>query len=191
MRARTLAVLAGLGAAGIAQAYVIDTYPYWDGNITNGWYAVAQSFVVDGTDNVLQNYTFHIAGGSGNLMFSIVPWDLNVGPTGGAVYTANAAWPGSDGDVSFNGINTALTPGATYAGIVDLQGQSGQSVYWMANNTGNPTGDSSWRDVNGDWQFLGGSGWSTEFRAEFSPVPEPVSLIALGAGLAALLRRRK
>lgn len=191
MKTRNLALLAGLAVSAGAQAYVIDTYPNWDGNVTNGWFAIAQSFVVDNTDNVLLNYKFGIDGGSGNLGFEIVPWSLASGPTGAAVYSTNVAWPGSTGDVMISGINTALTPGGTYAAIVDLQGQSGQSVHWMVNNVGNPTGHSSWRDSGGAWQFLGGSGWSTKFRAEFAPVPEPASMIGLGIGLLALARRRR
>ncbi len=35
--------------------------------------------------------------------------------------------PGGGGDVSFTGINLALTTGQTYAAVVDFQGYSGKS----------------------------------------------------------------
>ena len=156
MNTRRLAIVLGISVSAGAHAYVIDTYPFWDNNITNGWFAIAQSFVVNPVDNKLNTYKFAIAGGSGSLNFSIVPWNINTGPTGAAVYSTVVGWPGVDGDVTLNGINTVLTANATYAAIVDLNGSSSQSVHWMANNSGNPTGHASW--YNNGWAFLGGSG---------------------------------
>jgi len=165
--------------------HVIDTYPFWDNNITSGWLAVAQSFVAP-AHPVLDSYTFGFQASGVNITFTIVPWDETSGPTGGPLFSTNFA--SIAGDNSISNIGLALTPGTMYAAIVDMNGYSGQSVHWMTNVTGNPTGDASW--WNGSWNFLN-SGWSTKFRAEFNEVPGPGALALLGvAGLASRRRRR-
>jgi MYXO-CTERM domain-containing protein len=166
--------------------HVIDTYPFWDGNVTNGWVAVAQSFIAP-EHSVLDSYMFGFEGSKVAITFSIVQWDETSGPVGGPLYSTNVA--GFIGDVVVSDIGLSLTPGEMYAAVVDMNGYTAESVHWMQNVDGNPTGDASWFDGSG-WQYLN-SGWSTKFRAEFTAVPGPAAVALLGvAGLAGSRRRR-
>ncbi|MCL4197913.1 MAG: hypothetical protein KJZ69_10525 [Phycisphaerales bacterium] len=155
-----VAAASALAAPTFAQT-IIDTYPYWDNNITNGWPRMAQSFVAP-TDNTLDNYKFGFAGSGVTIQVDVYQWDDNVGEVGPSLYSTQVT--GNPGDITISNINLTLTPGTTYALVFDFQGYSGQSIHWMQNNTGNPGGHSSW--WNGGWQYLR-SGWSTQFRAEF------------------------
>lgn len=182
------AVVAAAAASSPCLAdHVIDTYPFWDNNITNGWLATAQSFIAP-THNILSRFTFGFETGGLPLSFDVFQWDENSGPIGGSLFHTNINSVAGDNTVS--GINLALNAGTMYAVIVDFQGFSGPSMHWMTNTTGNPTGDASWWDGS-SWNFLN-SGWSTKFRAEFSEVPAPGALALLGAaGLATRGRRRR
>lgn len=179
-------VAAAASSAPCLADHVIDTYPFWDNNITNGWLATAQSFIAP-SHNVLTRYTFGFEA-SVPVQFDVFQWDENSGPVGGSLYTLN--FNSSVGDNTVSNINLSLTPGTMYAVIVNFLGYSGPSMHWMTNTTGNPTGDASWWDGS-SWNFLN-SGWSTKFRAEFSEVPAPGALALLGAaGLATRGRRRR
>ncbi len=184
--------LAGLVALAVASAitapcladHIIGTYPHWDGNVTSGWFAVAQSFVAP-VHNTLDNYTFGFEVANVDIAFRIFEWDETSGPVGGTLYAAN--FVSAAGDNLVDNINLALTPGTMYAAIVDMRGYGEASVHWMTNVDGNPTGDASWFD-GGSWQYLD-SGWSTKFRAEFTGIPAPGAVALLG--LAALTPRRR
>lgn len=155
---------------------VIDTYPYWDGNVSDGWYKVAQSFVAP-ADNVLDSYQFAFAGSNIPLQFDIFVWDQELGPIGASLFTAQRT--GHVGDVLIDNIHLTLEEGVRYAAVVDLLGYNGESVHWMMNVTGNPAGDASWWNVT--WQYLN-SGWSTEFRARFSGSGCPSDFNAIKGG---------
>lgn len=180
---KTLFATLLVGAAALSQATVIDTYPDWDGNITNGWQYVAQSFTAP-SDNVLLNWTFG-TNSQPNLGFSIFAWDPNSGPTSGALFqtTVNA---GGGGDFTVSNINLALTTGNVYAVVYETD--LNQSIHFQTNNTSYTGGCASWN--NGTWNFLN-SGWNTQFRAEFGTVPEPGTLAALALGALILVRRRR
>jgi hypothetical protein len=166
--------------------HMIDTYPYWDGNITSGWLAVAQSFVAP-EHNILVNYKFGFETAGVDINFDIYQWDETSGPVGGSLYSTS--FSSLSGDNLVNGINLALTEGTMYAAIVDMNGFVDQSVHFMANVTGNPEGDSSW--FNGTWQLLN-SGFSTKFMANFREIPAPGTLAAFGLfGLVGARRRHR
>ncbi|MCG3127322.1 MAG: hypothetical protein CHACPFDD_02180 [Phycisphaerae bacterium] len=184
-------VCAGLSIAFVAAAAantIIDTYPDWDGNVTNGWLKIAQTVTVP-ADNVLDNWKFALnpPGGQNTILFEIYEWDNSVGPIGPVLYSSIEAWPAAGGDVLVDNINLPLTTGNLYGAIVDLQGYAGQSVHFQVNQFSYTGGDASWFD-GATWNFLN-SGWNTKFRAEFTP--EPATLLTLSVAALALLRRRR
>jgi hypothetical protein len=169
---------------------VVNTYPDWDGSVTNGWVAIAQSFTAP-SDNVLDNWMFALAplpGGQNSVTFNIYAWSDLTGPVGSSLYSSVEAWPAGGGDVLVDNIALSLTPGNLYAAVVHLQGYSGLSVQFQFNQFSYTDGDASWLDGGTDWHFLN-SGWNTKFRAEF--VPEPSTPLILTFGAAGLLIRRR
>ncbi|MBS1700638.1 MAG: PEP-CTERM sorting domain-containing protein [Armatimonadetes bacterium] len=179
-----------VGAAVSAHAQVIDTYPFWDGSITAGWTAIGQSF--DAPGSTLTDYQFAIEGNAngGTLNVSVFNWIAGTGPTGASLYSTSVAWPTSTGDVVLSGLNIPMTVGGHYGVVVDLSGSTSQSVHYMGNTTGNPSGNGYWSGDDGaTWNDF--PGLSTEFKATFSSVPEPASMAVLGVGALALLRRRR
>jgi hypothetical protein len=177
-------------AAVVSRAQVIDTYPFWDGNVTNAWTAVAQTF--DAPGSTLSDYQFAIDGNpsGGTLNISLYDWIAGTGQTGAALYSTSVAWPTSTGDVVLSGINVALSTGSHYGMVVELGGAIDPSVHFMTNVTGSPTGYGYWSGDNGT-TWGGIPGFSTEFRATFGSVPEPASFAVLGLGALALVRRRR
>ncbi len=177
-------------AAVVSRAQVIDTYPFWDGNVTNGWTAIAQTF--DAPGSTLTDYQFGIDGNSagGTLNISLYNWVAGTGQTGAALYSTSVAWPSSTGDIVLSGINVAVTNGSHYGMIVELGGSNALSVHYMGNVTGSPTGYGYWSGDNGS-TWSGIPGLSTKFRATFDPVPEPATFAVLGLGALALVCRRR
>jgi hypothetical protein len=184
---KRLAIIAGgVAIAQMASATtVIDTYPDWDGNVTNGWLGVAQSFTTP-TDNVLVSWTFAIDPGQSNVNCSVYAWDNTVGTMGGSLYSTNIDCS-AGGDYTFNP-NLALTAGGLYAVVYDFNGNAGASIHFQVNQNSYAGGDASWFDGSG-WQYLD-SGWNTTFKAKFDAVPEPATLLLFGLGAIALRRKR-
>lgn len=174
-----------LGVLTSANALVWDNYAAWDGNVTNGWNMQAQKFVAP-SENVLYSWQFamHDAASGQSMGFSIQE-TTGGNPNGTILWSSGFISPGGGGDVSFTGINLALTTGQTYAAVVDFQGYNGQSIHFTAIDA---------VPGNGMWSFDGVS-WSDfpdldqVLRAEF--VPEPATLLAFAAGLGFLVKRKK
>lgn len=170
---------------------VIDTYPSWDGNVTVGWLATAQTFTAP-ADNVLLNYKFAVAprSGNGNVNFSIYNW--GGGPVGVPLYSAVLPWTTVGGDVLVSGINLALTTGNLYGADIDLLGYSGASVHFTGNNPYG--GGGGWWWDGSSWFNYTFDGLDHKFRAEFEGrpvVPEPATLLLLGSSLAGLAAWRR
>jgi hypothetical protein len=173
-----------------ASAAIINTYPDWDGNVTLSYSKVAQSFSAP-TDNILASWQFTLAPNAAatNVLFQIVPWNPSSGPSGAALFTRNVSWPAQGGDVLVDNINLTLTPGSSYAALIDFNGYRGQSIFFEYNQNSYNHGNASWfGGINPAWVYLN-STYNTEFRAEFL-VPEPTNLLTLAVVAAALLRYR-
>ena len=195
-RLLTAAALAGLlllwvGSASAAICSNVNTEPFWDGNITNGWLAQAQTFEAPSTScNMLLNWEFAMAGRSspGQVTFNIYEWSS--GPVGSALYSTVLNWGTSNATYDVNNINVPLIPGQLYGAEVDFQGYTGQSIYFQANQTGYPGFDGWWD--NGTWFDF--PGLQTYFQANFgSTVPEPGTFIMLVSGVlgaVGVLRRK-
>jgi PEP-CTERM motif len=193
--------LALLFSVGVGVAYGdncnINTMPYWDGNITNGWLAGAQTFEApSSTCNVLTEYEFELAGRSstGSIQFNIYQWSSS-GPVGSALYSTTLSWGTSASLFDVTNINLVLTPGQLYGADVDLLGYSGQSLYFNGNQTGYP-GHDAWfyNPAYGGWNDF--NCCNDYFLANFSSAgttPEPNSILLFGSGLfaiAGVLRRK-
>lgn len=188
-RGRVTAFLLGLALCARASAAIINTYPDWDGNVTLSYSKVAQSFLAP-TDNLLASWQFTLAPNAAatNLLFQIVPWNPLSGPSGAALFTRNVNWPAQGGDVLVANINLTLTPGSSYAALIDFNGYRGQSIFFEYNQNSYNHGNASWfGGINPNWVYLN-STYNTEFRAEFLAVGEPANLLATALFAIPLLR---
>lgn len=186
----------GLGTAFGGSCDSINTMPYYDGNVTNGYTAQAQTFEAPSSScNVLTEWEFTLEGRSspGQIIFNIYQWGAS-GPEGSALYSIAENWGTSTQLFDITSINLALTPGQLYGAEVDFEGYSGQSIFFQANQTGYPGFDGWW--YNGSW--IDFPGLQDDFAANFSSgtqssVPEPSSIMLLGSGVLAIagLVRRK
>ena len=172
--------------AGGASAFVYDNFGSWDGSVTSGWFGQAQKFVVPNVDNNLVSWMSDFDAQMGGLPISFAIMDVVAGIPGGTTYfstTTNV--PGGGGPVSL-AMSVPLVSGSTYAAVWGFQGYSGASIHFtgvdVVPGNGMWWSGTSWSDFPGLDQVL---------RAEFAPVPEPCSLIAITGGLAMLVRRRR
>lgn len=182
-------VAAGIGIAiaissPASAELVIDTYPYWTGDVTNGWERSAQTFSLPGPAKVLDEFTFGFGGGPPEMLFSIVVWDVENGPVGDALFETILA--GFVGDISVTDIGLALEPGVMYAAVTDYLGYDELGTHAMAGTEGNPGGNGGAWYRDGAWTIL--PGYQTQFRAEFIAVPAPAAGLL---PLLALRRRRR
>lgn len=164
--------------------YHINTEPFWDNSITDGYLAQAQVFEAPQPNaSTLANWQFALAGRSdpGQVTFNIYQWSAT-GPVGNALYSQTLDWGTSNQVFNVTGIGLALTPGQLYGADIDLQGYDGQSAYFMYNQHGYSGFDGwfynpafgGWNDVHDTNQY---------FTADFSFAPEPSTLIMMGSSL--------
>ena len=185
-----IAILLSIAALPIHATMIIDTYQDYDGQVTSGWYATAQTIVAT-TDNILVNYTFGLEGRAtpGFIEFAVFEWGTT-GPVGSSLFSTEVEWSTID-NVEISGINLLLNTGDMYGMVVDLIGFGGQSVFFNTNRDSYDGGNGWWRTGGGTWYEY--SDYNHVFLAEFesTPVPEPATLgLLLLGGLARLRRRR-
>jgi hypothetical protein len=182
-------VFVGFALVGSAQALVIDTYPDWQGNITDGWQKAAQSFEVDSLSTTLQNLRFSMAPSSGaSVKVQVFRFDAN-GPTGAALFERTVARPAGGGQIYISDVATQTFPAGTYGFVLDMLGQTTNTAYYNINQNSYNQGHSF---------FFDGTAWTSfptynlTFRAEFSSLPEPGTVVAICVGgLGSLARRRR
>lgn len=180
-----------LGFAAVAcaaqSAEFIDTYPDWTGNVTNGWFKVAQSFEVDPINTTFQNLRFSLGPGNGDILVELYKFDAN-GPTGSALFNRIIARPAAGGQIYIPDAHTIMFPAGKYGFVVDMLGNNGPSVHFNVHQTSYNEGHAYFHD---------GTSWSAftnlnlTFRAEFSALPEPGTMVAVGAGVVGLLARQR
>ncbi len=120
-------------------------------------------------------------------------------PTGGAVYTASFSWDGTSYVVTAGGLSIPLAAGDWWIGLTPILafGTYGQQFHWQSTPV---VGDySALRNPGGSFGF--GTDWVTYYTGDGAiliegtggAIPEPAtwSLLALGVGALAFLRRRK
>lgn len=114
---------------------------------------------------------------------------LSFTKTAGATYFGR---PGFTYNINVGGMN--LAPGNYWIGMRNPNGSGSGTNYWMTSD-GGPDGAGT---SHGYFSLDGGNTWMPEgsgyhhaFRIEGEFVPEPSTILAVGAGLAALAARRR
>jgi hypothetical protein len=170
---------------------IIDTYPFADGNVTNGWLGTAQTITIP-IENILVSYRFELAARTapGDVTFAVFDWGAS-GPVGPALFSTTVPWSLA-GSYEVLGINLPLVTGQQYGFVVDFQGYVSQSSHFIGSDV--YAGGEGWWN-SGTWQEL--ASLEQLFRAEFESarvdsVPEPTTFVLVAAGLIGFaLRRRK
>lgn len=162
---------------------VINTFPNWDGQVTEGWNATAQSFTVPASP-ILQSYQFGIepSNHGGDLDFTVHTWSIT-GPNEPALFTRTIPWPTQGDSLVVNNIDLELIPNNVYSVKIDFKGYTGKSVHF--------TQLPAYSGGNAQW-FIGR--WNDfpeldhRFRATFVPEPSSMGLVAIGVSAWALVR---
>ncbi|MEW5883558.1 MAG: choice-of-anchor R domain-containing protein [Armatimonadota bacterium] len=115
--------------------------------------------------------------------------DLPFTKTAGASYFGRASFT-----YNINVGGLSVTPGRYWIGMRNSAGSGSGTNYWMSSDAG-PDGAGT---SHGYFSLDGGNTWMPEgsgyhhaFRIEGEFVPEPSTILAVGAGLAALAARRR
>ncbi|HWP31440.1 MAG TPA: PEP-CTERM sorting domain-containing protein [Fimbriimonadales bacterium] len=113
--------------------------------------------------------------------------DVSVGPIGGYGFETFAVGFQLDATPGCDGQGLVLKPGTYWLRF--WAGDSGVGYFWYNANVGAPNGSSAYVDGFGYSESWAGQSFDMSFKMEGCVVPEPATLLAMGAGLAALAAR--
>lgn len=156
----------------------------WDGNINSGWAQSAQTLLF-ASDTTLDSFGWWL-GESHTHQVSVVEW---VSGPGTVLYSITQSW-----SAGFNQItpNVTLSGGTQYAVLFDYLGSTTSTVHFNSSN-GYPDGEwwllsSSWAPwtSGNDMRFV-----ATVNEGEDQSVPEPATILLMGASLAGMGFMRK
>lgn len=139
-----------------------------------------------------------------SFQFTLVTWDVDGSGnpnsilnqiTGMATISSEAGVNGSGDmvyqyDMNLGGLGPNLTAGSSYMFSVWESDPNTPVNSWRWMNGSGPQDYTSFRsDANSGWSQDGGS--RADLAFELKAVPEPATMLALGTGLAVILKRRK
>lgn len=186
---------AGFGIANAA--IVISNHPGNDATQSAGLNTLrmkGMAFTTDAQAWVLDSAVLRLNANAGAAPIFTLNADGGTAP-GVALFTFTN--PGSFGtgiqDYTFTG-GFALNPNTKYWLVLGQTGSSSPFDWKASSPAQTPTG--TWTHTGSVFTSNGGSTWSTSsilttYFINATVVPEPVTLVALGVGLAAIARRRR
>lgn len=194
-----------------ANATVIDTYPDWHGGFWGEFGAneqvrtFGQSFVAP-SESHLASFRLSLAQqpgttppGGDQFLFRlyVVGWSVRQ-CVGAVLYESEDRLSPSGHDfVPYDfSPNIDLVPGESYVAFVSTAGitQAATGQAWIAHTAVDSYAGGMTSATNGDWWTSWGFAPQNEdeaIRAEFGPVPEPTSLLALSLSVCFLCFRRR
>lgn len=207
---RKLTILSAIAALGVAAnaAILIDQSPTTGDNAWGAidYYPFYDDFTVSSPGWVVDNIITHEYYGDAPAFGDVYVVEILDAPRdlGGVVLMSATSTNVTVGPIGPYGFNTAqvnfsigedssgwfLAPG-TYWLSFTTGVKNGPGYFWYNSNVGAPNGSTTYVDGFGYSESWAGQKFDMSFTMEGKVVPEPATLLAIGAGLAALAARRR
>ncbi len=207
---RKLTILSAIAALGVAAnaAILIDQSPTTGDNAWGAidYFAFYDDFTVGSPGWVVDKIITHEYYGDAPAFGDVYTVEIWSAPKdfGGSLLNSATSTNVTTGPVGPYGVNTAqvnfdigkdssgwfLAPG-TYWISFSTGVKNGPGYYWYNSNVNAPNGSNAYVDGFGYTDQWAGQNFDMAFTMEGKVVPEPATLLAIGAGLAALAARRR